>query len=273
MAKSFHLKYQIPFDGLVWRLVPDADSNFVLIEIRQEKTKTVSFISLDIQSGKTTLLESSALSLDWWSGISSVINGKAILHRYPQTDVPEPMGMYVFDLKTGENDWYSDLNILYSSEGNELISYKNERSGRVWQKISLLKGNITEDNLDENNLLADVISESKEHLKLHYPVQYTDGTEHFVTVVDYLNAEFGIKPVKSIDYLEKGDYIIVSFYIFADTDLLNNHLWLLDSESGEVILKQLLTQNTKGVGLDTFFVFNDLIFCVKNKTELLVYEQ
>lgn len=273
MAKSFHLKYQIPFEGLVWRIVPDVDNNFVLIEIRQEKTKTVSFISLNITSGKMVLLESPALSLDWWSGISSVISGKAILHRYPQTDVPEPMGMYVFDLQSGKNDWFADLNILYRSEDNYLISYRNERSGRTWQKISLITGKIVEDRLDESNLLTDVISEVKEHPKLQYPVQYLEGSEHFITVVDYLNTEFGIKPVKSIDYLEKEGYIIVSFYIFADSDSLNNHLWVLDSESGDIVLKQLLTQNTKGVGLDTFFVFNDLIFCIKNKTELSVYEQ
>lgn len=101
------------------------------------------------------------------------------------------------------------------------------------------------------------------------PFQYEEGTAHFKTVKDFLQSRIGVLPVATIEYLEFGDLIVAS--LFVKEPHLANYLYGFDT-SGEVLLKEKLGENLKGVGLDTFFIFSGHLIFVKNKNELTSYK-
>ena len=78
-----------------------------------------------------------------------------------------------------------------------------------------------------------------------------------------------ILAVAAIEYLEYEDLIIVS--VFVTETGLANYLYGLNA-SGEILLKEKLGEDLKGVGLDTFFIFSGHLIFVKNKNELTSYK-
>jgi hypothetical protein len=43
-------------------------------------------------------------------------------------------------------------------------------------------------------------------------------------------------------------------------------------EEGEVKYKECIGKNLKGIALDTFFIFGDLLVFVKDKKELIIFK-
>jgi hypothetical protein len=111
--------------------------------------------------------------------------------------------------------------------------------------------------------------EDSQNFPVIRPFQYEEGTGHFDTVRDFLQARLGITPVATIDYLEFQRLIMVS--VFVQENNLANYLYVLDS-GGEVLLNEKLGENLTGVGLDTFFMYSDHLIFVKNKSELITYK-
>ena len=101
------------------------------------------------------------------------------------------------------------------------------------------------------------------------PQQYLADNEYFATVKRFLERKFNLLPVTALEYLEHDSIIFVSFYIQEDE--LANYLLIMSSD-GQVLLQEKLDEHLKGIGLDTFFVFSGCVFFVKNKAELVSYQ-
>jgi hypothetical protein len=101
------------------------------------------------------------------------------------------------------------------------------------------------------------------------PFQYEEGSAHFDTVRQFFETRWGITPVATVEYLEFESLIIVS--VFVNREDLANYLYAL-SANGEVLMKETLGENLKGVALDTFFIFSGRLIFAKNKNELISYK-
>ena len=64
---------------------------------------------------------------------------------------------------------------------------------------------------------------------------------------------------------------LILMSVFVKEDELANFLYGFSSD-GELIFKETLGENLKGVGLDTFFIYSDHLIFVKNKKELTSYK-
>lgn len=111
--------------------------------------------------------------------------------------------------------------------------------------------------------------EDSQNFPVIRPFQYKEGTAHFDTVKDFLNARWGILPVATIEYLEFESLIIISVFLMEEG--LANYLYVLDT-SGELLSKEKLGQDLKGVGMDTFYIFSGHLIFVKNKNELISFK-
>ena len=69
--------------------------------------------------------------------------------------------------------------------------------------------------------------------------------------------------------MEYEDVIIISLYIQQPE--LTNYLLILSNE-GELLMKEKLDEHLKGIGLDTFFIFEGCVLFAKNKRELFSYK-
>ena len=73
----------------------------------------------------------------------------------------------------------------------------------------------------------------------------------------------------TVEYVEYGSLIVIS--AFAGEQNLANYLFVFNS-AGELLLKETLGEQLKGIALDTFFILSGFLIFVKNKSELVIYK-
>jgi hypothetical protein len=101
------------------------------------------------------------------------------------------------------------------------------------------------------------------------PLQYYPETKHFETVKSFLSLKYGISAISLIEYLEYETLILISCYV-AETDLVN-YLYVI-SETGDLLLKEKIGEQLKGLGIDTFFILSGYLIFVKNRNVLVSYK-
>jgi hypothetical protein len=89
-------------------------------------------------------------------------------------------------------------------------------------------------------------------------------------VQTFLQAHFNLKAVVALEYLEEYALIFISCYEQSDLGLTNEFLVL--SADGELLLREKLGEQLKGIGQDTFFIYDGSVIFVKNRGELFSYK-
>ena len=74
----------------------------------------------------------------------------------------------------------------------------------------------------------------------------------------------------SLEYLEESSLIFISCYAQSEQGLINDLLVL--STDGEMVLREKLGEQLKGIGQDTFFIYGGSVIFVKNRGELFSYK-
>jgi hypothetical protein len=98
-----------------------------------------------------------------------------------------------------------------------------------------------------------------------FPMLYLEDNIHYKTIVAFL-AQNGQTVSGPIEYLEYAQNFIVSFYIQEGKHLINK-LWIV-GEEGERLLEDNLTEGAEGVGMSSFFITQQKLIYIKNKTNL-----
>lgn len=132
-----------------------------------------------------------------------------------------------------------------------------------WVAITTGKITPTFEPMLEGEIIDDTFSRTQR------PVHYTEDNPHFAVVFNFLYRLLRIEAQKAVDYLEVGDKIIISYYIYHQ-NLLFNYL-LVTNRKREVLLNKLIA-TSEGIGIDTFVVSAGLLLYVGNKNQLLGYE-
>ena len=110
---------------------------------------------------------------------------------------------------------------------------------------------------------------SREIARPQTPIHYIEENPYFSVIFNFLYRLLKIEAQKAVDYLEVGDKIIISYYIYHQ-NLLFNYL-LVTNRKREVLLNKLIA-TSDGIGIDTFVVSTGLLLYVGNKNQLLGYE-
>jgi hypothetical protein len=101
------------------------------------------------------------------------------------------------------------------------------------------------------------------------PFQYHEGSTHFATVKAFLEMKCQVSPIISIEYCEYNSLVLVSAFVTQND--LANYLFVFNS-SGELVMKEILGEDLKGIAFDAFFIFSGYLIFVKNKCELVSYK-
>lgn len=134
---------------------------------------------------------------------------------------------------------------------------------RYWITIATGEINPMIELLEEEKITDSIFS------KVQRPVHYTEDNPYFAVIFNFLYRLLRFEAQKAVDYLEVGDKIIISYYIYHQ-NLLLNYL-LVTNRKREVLLNKLIA-TSEGIGIDTFVVSAGLLLHVGNKNQLLGYE-
>lgn|GEM_PF-638838 len=261
MPGGIAINFSHTFGGMVWNLVAVPGQPVLLLEVRDQEAKKVSFSALNFQAN-TFLWRDRTLEEPWWVNLSAAATSEILFTVYTDTNNPDKKSVVACALQDlGIRWWKNDFSVLAV------------RNNRVWGVSS--KINSKEEVLDVHSGLPvtdeqfdpRALSESSGIVR---PVQYTEGTPYFDTVKTFLERQLNLTAVTALEYLEHNGMIFISCYT-ANTDTLENHWIALDAE-GHALATENLSTGLKGIGLDTFFILGGCVFFVKNKVELVSYK-
>jgi hypothetical protein len=258
------LAFSAIFSGQIWRIIPDYEAQFLVLEIRNYEYRTVSFSTVDIDK-KKILWHDYACKETWWVGIEAVQSDNIYFHGYNHIQFANHLGISCLQIESQKLLWERSDMIFHSIRNNQLVAKrKNQDFSSRFLNLNLQTGEINDefDGILENDI--------QPNLGVFYPIIFDAQDEAFSKLVIFLQKKLELIVVKAVEYLEYNDYIIISFYT-KEGEKLQNRLILLD-KNAFLLLDLMLDQNLEGIGTQTFLVLNNQLIFVQSKTQIKIYD-
>jgi hypothetical protein len=211
----------------------------------------------------------------FWIGIEKVYKDIIFFHKYRKPDMPGHRGMIAFDINNRNILWRNEDYIFLFIYNDELYCYKERFEGRNYFKLNYKTGELLEDvgeNAVEISALREKILDEENSKDYLFTKQFVPEKETNEEVKKILSDERNQKLVSG-----KIDYILIKnlfFFSYHKIQPLGNEMRnifkAVDIDNGKVIFEEELNRGVKNFVPDSFFIKNDLIFLLKEKTELLV---
>lgn len=258
LIDSLQKVFSHQFNAPVWNMV--ATEETLIIETRSSTQQRVAFSALNFRQNQF-LWRDKELEEHWWVSLTAAVDAIVLFTIYLDQTNPDRKGTLAYGLDELNLIWWNN-DFSVSEVYSQAVKGQSGRYGLV-HKILDIKTGVELRSTDASLALRSFIKR---------PVQYAADTVHFGTVKTFLSEKLNLQPVSALEYLETDRNVIISCYIqIANGNQLANFL-LVVSRAGEVLLQMILDRSVTGIGLDTFFIIDDLIFFIKNKTELVSYK-
>ena len=256
------------FNGTIWKVVADNESGILFVESRNGDTRKAVFSSIDIEK-KKELWSNQAILDPWWSSLKIAEKGNVLIVKFNDPDMPEQRGFAVIDALTGKVKWgREEAQVMHVESDGILISEVVGEDESVYSKLDWNDGEL-KGTYSMKELFATFNKKTQQTSLITYPFHFEEGHSFFTKIQEYVEIVAKEKAVRMIEYLEKGDKVLISYYIYIEDKLTNK--MLVADEKGALLLHEELQAGLKGIGMDTFFVVKDQLIIVKNNNELHAY--
>jgi hypothetical protein len=247
------------FKGTIWKTLVDESDKRIFVETRNADEKRVCFSAYSFNDN-LWLWSDIAFEEPWWISLGYVQDEILLLTVYNDTNNPDNKSLVAVDAGTGKILWWRNNFVVAYVTTNGVMG-SDTKFGSSLVALALKTGEILPAML--------IQSPSVQNFNVIRPLQYLDGSDHFLTVRAFVERKCNVTPVSVIEYCEHSSWIMVS--VFIQEKELANYLIVFDSD-GQIVLKEQLGENLKGIAYDTFFLFEGFIIFVKNKRELVSYK-
>ncbi len=257
----------------IWRLLP-TETGKLVIEERDPELKEVFFSCIDILTG-IKIFNKLMIEEKFWIGIEKIYKGIIFFHKFRKPDMPAHRGIIAFDIQNKNILWRNEDYIFLFIYNDELYCYKEKFEGRNYFKLNSKTGELLEDigdNSVEISALREKILEEESLEDYHFTKQFIPETESNEEVKKILSDERNQNLVSGmIDFILLQKLLFFSYHkILPSGNEMRNIFKVIDIDNGKVIFEEELNSGVKNFVPDSFFIKNDFIFLLKEKTELLV---
>lgn len=257
MNRRIELNFSHQFAGTIWKSALSSSNAILLLEVRDGLERKTSFSALDLIHGEL-LWNDITFEERWWVGLDGAAGDVALFSVFTDTSNPDRKSLIAYHI--GEQKilwWRNDFSL--SRLGLNCVLGISAQYGHREVVLDLLSGNETS-----------YIPQPPEEAIIRRPVQYVEGHPYFSTVRTFLLSRFNFEAVISLEYLEESSLIFISCYSREEQGLINDLLVL--STDGEMVLRENLGEQLKGIGQDTFFIYGGSVIFVKNRGGLFSYK-
>jgi len=237
-------------------LVSPGDEILVL-EVRDKERKRVTFSACESRTGKFIWRDKS-FDESWWINLGAVSDNVVVFTVYLETNNPDKKGVFAYHIFEDRMLWWhNDFSLVSVSNG--IVEGISSKYGFRNLTLDIMTGKELSEKKDKEQL----------HISVIRPHQYLAEHSYFDTVKIFLEQKFNLSPVMALEYLEHDSVIFISFYVQENE--LANYLIVISAD-GNLLVKEKLDEQLKGIGLDTFFILSGCVFFVKNRAELVSYK-
>lgn len=256
----------------IWRILI-SDSGKLILETRDVISKEVFYHCYVIEKGEKIF---SGLQLDEkiWLGIEAVYKEIIFFHRFPKPDMPHHKEIIAFDIASQKILWQnSELSFLFVNDG-KVYGFKQGFEERYFFALDFLTGEQLEDfgsdYITINRLRADA-DNAKDWSEYLYPEKFRNENDERIS-----NAIHGqtnnLEIAGEVEYNSYGNLLFFNFHHKIHPESFVNNFCAIDLNTGKVILSEVLNANAKSLFTDSFFVYKNFLFLLKEKNAVVVYK-
>jgi hypothetical protein len=254
----------------VWRIRLDTTTNRLAMEVRDADVLLAYFYTFDAQLRdlkRLTLPQGQA----WWQGLEDAQDGYIYLHGYGDRKLGQHKGIAAIAAASDTQVWEKAELAFYGLAADGLLAYPAATPEADFQLLEMSTGRALKAGISQQQAAEAVeqYSRSRNH-KAIYPGVYLEGEDFYADVREFLETQLDAKPVQAIEYAETETALVTGYYERDSDSLLTNHIAVFDLE-GHLLLKEKLADGLSGIGSDTFFIFMDDLYFIRDKAILEVY--
>lgn len=268
MEKQF--SYKSPHQ--IWRILI-SDSEKLILETRDVNTKEVFFSCFDIWDGGK-IFSDFQLDDKCWVGIETVYKDIIYFHRFPKPDLPIHAGIIAFDLASQKILWTNEeLSFLFAYE-DKIYGFKQGFEERYFYSLDYLDGNLIEDfgnNHARINSLRNEANSAKDWSSFLYPEILKNNNDEKVSRLVAQQTSKN-KLVGEVEYNVYNSYLLFSYHSKVVEGSLINNFFAVDLNSESIVLSEILNASASAMLTDSFFVYKNLLFLLREKNEVLVFK-
>ncbi|MEL6537909.1 MAG: hypothetical protein AAFQ98_20985 [Bacteroidota bacterium] len=256
-AMTPFLSYTSP--GILWQVLPLEKDNGWLLEERFPEGEVV-YCRIDETGNEVWQVQ--PWPEKWWTHLAAVTNSQVLVREYANEQTPEHQHLHALNLADGLPQWDVENFSMVAVSDTIAYGYLSNGNTKVWSSVSLDSGQILSTN--------ESASIDQENNPVVRPFLYREEDARFDTVREFILQGSGETPIWGAEYLETDFGVGLSWYAIGPNKKGINHFWWMDSR-GQRVLELELGTGLAGMGQDTFWVYSNKLFFIKDKKDLVGY--
>jgi len=239
------------FSSTIWRFEIDSQNDIVLIELRDQSEKKVSFASISLKNGHI-YFDGLETEERWLTGIEAAYDGVLLLHTYQSESGPTHKGLIALDALTGKTIW-SNFNLSFDHLSiNGPVVYDGRFQPRKLILADIKTGATTRKH------------EPSIDLELSKELQFPEAmADEFA-----LSIHLEVKPLEnSVHYLEHYNLRIVSLHAIT-AGVPQQHLYVTNNTG--IVFEDLLNTGIQKLQPESFLLYKNYLIYLKNQSQLKV---
>lgn len=268
MKLSKHLFYSS--GKQIWRLII-SDTEKLIIENRDMKSKEVFFNCFDLNSAEK-IFKDFQLDDKHWVGIDAVYNNVIYFHKFPKPDMPSHKEIIALDVSTQEILWTNE-DLTFSFVHNEKVyGFTQGFEDRHFRALDYRTGVLLDDLQTDNAKINSIRSAAEKQIDwsvYSYPGKFSGDDERKKSIIDkYIGKS---KTEGDVEFAISKDLLLFNFHTVNNDNLFTNNFYAIDINSEKIILNETLNKNAPSLFNDSFFIYKNFLFLLKEKNEVLIF--
>ncbi|OOQ59723.1 hypothetical protein BC343_06040 [Mucilaginibacter pedocola] len=238
------------FAATIWRMEIDELTDTLVLEVRNETEKQVSFASVSLTTGQLNF-EGFTTDERWLAGVDALYNNVALLHYYKHENGPEHKGITAIDAGTSAPVWNNYSLALSHLSINGPIVYNTALQPKKLVLIDAQTGQTLRNASPEDKPLANSIV-----------------IPSLLPASDFVEGSLPEAPFGNIVHsLNHNGYRIVSLHTLKNGGL-QQRIYILDGET--IRYTDLLNEDIQKLQPEAFVIHKNALVYVKNRTNIIV---
>lgn len=252
-----------------------SDTDKLIIETRDADKKEAYYQCLESGSGKL-VFKNVQLDEKYWLGIEAIYKDIIFFHKYSKPDMPGHRCIIAFDINGKKIIWESEEYAFLFVYENLVYCYRQKFEGRDFYCLDYITGEVKE-NLGNDfvkiNELKKTADDSKDYSNYLFPVIYDGSVIQDIRIKSIIdNYSCNLEIIGNIEYTVHNNLLLFNAHMKKEGAWIVNEFISADLLSGKIIFSELINTNLNAYAPDSFFIYKEKLFLLKDKKELLVYK-
>lgn len=256
----------------VWRILI-SDSGKLILETRDPDTKEVFFHCFEIETGKKFF---SDLQLDekYWLGIEAVYKEIIFFHKIPKPDLPGHKEIIAFDISEQKVLWINkELSFLFIYN-DRIYGFKQGFEERYFYALNFMSGELVQEFGDDYktiNTLRNKAESEKDWSVYIYPKIFAND-ESDLRIGEAIRAQIKNLDIEGkVEYNFYGNLLLFNYHTKILEGSFVNRFSAVDLDNSKIVLSEVLNAKSASLFTDSFFVYRNFLFLLREKNEVIVY--